>query len=123
MTEDAREALPAPHGFVWTFPAQIVSWHDGDTAICHIKVHPNEGGDLYEVNVRIKGINAPELNTAEGVGARRWADTLAPAGTPVTLICTKREKYGRFLAAMVLPGGDDFGLLMIREGFAVPYLT
>jgi endonuclease YncB( thermonuclease family) len=120
---DLRQTIPTPRGFVWSFPAQIVSWHDGDTAICHIKVHPNEGGDLYEVNVRIQGINAPELNTAAGIGARNFASALAPGGTDVTLVCTKREKYGRFLARMVLPDGSDFGEAMMRDGQAVPYPT
>ena len=118
-----RQALPTPSGFVWTFPAIVVRWIDGDTAICHIKVHPNEGGDLYEVNVRLEGINAPEMNTAAGQAAQKWAAALVPADTRVTLIARRRDKYGRFLATMVLPDGSDYSALTIAAGQAVPYLT
>jgi endonuclease YncB( thermonuclease family) len=41
----------------------------------------------------------------------------------VTLIATKKDKYGRFLARIILPTGDSLGDLMIAAGQAVPYLT
>jgi endonuclease YncB( thermonuclease family) len=113
-----------PAGFVWTYPAKIDDFHDGDTAICHILIHPNEGGELHEIHVRTEGINAPELNTAAGREAREYARALAiEHGTDVVLVARKREKYGRFLSRIVFPDGSDFSELMVAAGHAVPYLA
>ncbi len=112
-----------PPSFVWVYPAGVDHVHDGDTVICHVLMHPNEGGELHEVSVRVEGINAPELNTAAGTAAKAHAAALLPPDTQVMLVARKRDKYGRFLARIVLPSGEDFSSLMIAAGHAVPYLT
>ena len=115
--------MKAPPGFVWTFPAEVDRVQDGDTVVAHVLLHPNEGGEAHAVNIRVDGINAPELNTAAGTAAKAYAETLLPPGAAITLIARKREKYGRFLARVILSNGDDLSALMIAAGHAVPYLT
>jgi endonuclease YncB( thermonuclease family) len=112
-----------PRGFIWTIPGEVDRVHDGDSVICHLMVHPNEGGEAHGVNVRLEGINAPELNTAAGVVARDFLAALLPSGTQVTLVAHRREKYGRFLARMIDPDGNDISGLLLTAGHAVPYLT
>lgn len=116
--------------FVWTYPATVDRVIDGDTIECHIQFSPLETHDAHGVNVRVEGINALELSQKYGGEARDWAASLLPAGTPVTLVAHKREKYGRFLAKVVLPDGRDFGTLMLTgvasDGvtpYAIPYMT
>ncbi len=106
--------------FVWTYPGVVDSWHDGDTPRIHVKLTPSV--EWHGVAIRVDGINAPELSAAGGVAARDYATSIAPAGTHVTLICSRQEKYGRLLAKIVLASGEDFGTVMIAEGHAVAYL-
>ncbi len=112
-------------GFVWQFPAVVDRIQDGDTVVCHILWRPEEEG--HGINVRVDGINAVELRTATGREAKAYAEKLLPVGSQVTLLSRKREKYGRFLARIVMSDGRDFGQEMLlakaSDGtpFALPY--
>ncbi|MBA3432028.1 MAG: thermonuclease family protein, partial [Actinobacteria bacterium] len=75
------------------------------------------------IAVRVEGMNSPEMNTAEGKAAKVYAESLLPPGTQVMLTARKKDKYGRFLARITLPNGDDFSTSMITAGHAVAYLT
>jgi endonuclease YncB( thermonuclease family) len=105
--------------FVFQFPATVDEWHDGDTCYVHRQSLP--GQTIHGEHVRVEGINAPELSQAGGAASRDYAMELAPAGTVVTLICSRPDKYGRLLARVVLPDGSDFSGLMIAAGQAVAY--
>lgn len=110
-----------PRSFVYTFPAIIDSWHDGDTCTVHRGARPGEV--IHGEKVRVQGINAPELHDAGGVESRRYAEDLLPSGTLVTLTATKEDKYSRFLARITMPSGGDFSEHMIVAGYAQPYMT
>ncbi|MGH2373031.1 MAG: thermonuclease family protein [bacterium] len=106
--------------FVFQFPAEVDSWYDGDSLSVHRQSQP--GQVVHGEKVRVHGINAPELHDARGMEARDYAAGLAPPGSQVILVATKEDKYGRFLARVILPTGDSLGDLMIAGGHAVPYL-
>lgn len=113
-------------GFVWQYPGVVDRIIDGDTVVCHVLIAPED--EQHAVSVRVDGINALELSQQYGGEARDYAISILPPGTQVTLIARKREKYGRFLARIVLPDGSDFGGLMLvakaSDGvtpLAVPY--
>lgn len=106
--------------FTWQYPATVGVWYDGDTPICHVRLTPSV--EWHDVHVRVDGINAPELRDAGGGAARDYAASLAPPGMVVTLLATRKEKYGRLLARIVLPDGSDLGTSMIAAGHAVAYL-
>lgn len=113
--------------FIWQFPATVERVIDGDTMVCHIRITPTD--EQHGVSVRVDGINALELKEAFGMEAKAFAEKRLPAGTAVTLVARDhREKYGRFLARIVLADGTDFGAVMLTtkasDGvtpFAVPY--
>jgi endonuclease YncB( thermonuclease family) len=107
--------------FIFQFPAEIDSWYDGDSCTVHRQAKPGE--TIHGEKVRVHGINAPELHDAGGPEARDYAEGLAPPGSQVILVATKEDKYGRFLARIILPTGDSLGDMMIAAGQAVPYLT
>lgn len=105
--------------FVWSFPAQIDKWLDGDTPVCHVRLTPSV--EWHGVHIRVDGINAPELRSEGGAEARDYAISLAPPGSTVTLLSTRVEKYGRLLARIALADGRDFSTVMIADGHAVAY--
>ena len=73
---------------------------------------------------RLYGINAPELSTPEGKAAAAWLTAKLPPGQVVTVqtLKDKREKYGRYLAAIVL-GDVNLNAALVDAGHAVPYMT
>jgi endonuclease YncB( thermonuclease family) len=120
-TTISRQLIEASAKFKFYFPAEIDSWHDGDTCSVHRTAWP--GLVIHGEHIRVQGINAPELHAAGGIASRDFANTLAPPGSIVTLIATGQEKYGRFLAKVILPGGANFGDKMIAANQAVPFMV
>ena len=107
--------------FKYLFPALIDEWHDGDTCYVHRGARP--GVIIHGEHVRVQGINAPELNTAAGKAAAAYASSICPPGTLVMLECEDEDKYGRLLAYVIMPNGQDFGKMMIAAGQAVAYVV
>jgi micrococcal nuclease len=112
----------------YQYKATVIDVHDGDTVRLDVdlgfRVHFNLQSRLY-------GINAPELNTVEGRRARSHLLFLLGAGdaTPTNTIYLRtikdgQEKYGRYLAELFrrdLPGMPSVNQLMVSDGFAVAY--
>jgi micrococcal nuclease len=113
----------------WTVPGKVVRVVDGDTLVLLLDL----GWHIsYEARCRLIGVNAPELDTDEGVAARLWViDRLGSAGAhgvnvpePVTLVSHALDKYGRPLGQVLVstPQGEtfDLGLELLESGHAVP---
>jgi micrococcal nuclease len=105
---------------MYEYRALITRVVDGDTVWAEVDL----GCDVrIKLTLRLAGINAPELSTAEGVAARGWlVERLARSENRVTVhtIKDKREKYGRYLAFLV-QGEADINELIVAAGHAVPY--
>jgi micrococcal nuclease len=91
----AGQALAAPPA---TTTGKVVSVHDGDT----VTVRTDDGQTL---NVRLQGIDAPELKQAFGSRSRDELSSLVK-GKPVTLVEHGRDKYGRTLGTVMVDGVD-----------------
>jgi micrococcal nuclease len=104
---------------MYEYKAQIEKIVDGDTM--HLVV--DLGIDLsVRLTVRIAGINCPEMSTDEGKAAKLYAEEVLLGGIKVLrTIKDRKEKYGRYLGQLELPDGQDFGVVMINAGHAVPY--
>jgi micrococcal nuclease len=123
----------------YTYPAVVLAIHDGDT--CHLDIDLGQGINLvdrdfgfhfYVQNKRLHlhedfrfyGINAPELNTQAGKDALAFLQTLMQIGTALTAKINKgrqQEKYGRWLATLILPDGTNINDRMVATGHAVAY--
>ena len=98
---------------------------DGDT----IEVLIDLGFDVSRREiVRVYGINSPESNSRDeaekklGQAAKLQAMALIRPGDSLVLKTHKdREKYGRYLAEIVLADGRNFGQTMITLGHAAEY--
>lgn len=93
---------------------------DGDTA--HVQVDP--GFDVrINMTVRFAGINAPEMSTDGGPRSKTAVEDAMPIGGQVVIRTLKdrREKYGRYLAWVMLPGGWSLNGVLVAYGLAEPY--
>lgn len=111
---------------MYEYRATIMRVVDGDTVHADVDL----GFDIrVRMKFRLTGINAPELNTDAGKMARaHLIDLLGMPpegmGQPVMLVRTEKdrqEKYGRYLATLLLPDGTSVNQRMVADGFAAVY--
>ena len=92
--------------------ATVDHWADGDTVVTELGT------------VRLIGINAPDVGECGYDDATRLAESLAPAGTTVTLTLPSAhhdtDDYGRLLR-YVAAGATDLGLRQIKKGSQAKY--
>lgn len=106
---------------VYEYRAVIIRIVDGDTIHATIDL----GLDVrVDVTLRLAGINAPERGTVAGGAATAYLKSLVgplPATVTVRTVKDRREKYGRYLAGVILDDGSYANALMVTSGHAVPY--
>lgn len=104
---------------MYEYKATVVRVVDGDT----VDVRADLGFHItQEMRLRLAGINAPEMRDPRGKDAKAALAARLPAGTEI-LIRTerdRREKYGRYLAVILLDN-EDINAWMVASGFATPY--
>jgi micrococcal nuclease len=98
---------------IYIYKAELIRVVDGDTVDLIIDL----GFDTSrKERFRLYGIDAPEMNTAEGKAAKAWLwEALQPlesiyVQTIQLKTKAKRDKYGRFLAVLY----DDLGELRAK---------
>jgi len=113
----------------WTFPikgGRVIKVYDGDTITIATKL-PYDFSPLYKINVRLNGIDTPELK-GKGISddEKQAAQSAQNFVSKMVLnkyirlenICT--EKYGRVLADVFI-GETNLNELLIKERYAVKY--
>lgn len=95
-----------------TITAKVVGVVDGDTVTVILP-----GGSQQQV--RLQGIDAPELNQPFGAEARHYLSSLL-LDKKIRLEWNKRDAYGRIIGKILI-SGHDVSLEMIRAGFAWHY--
>lgn len=73
---------------------------------------------LEGVRIRLQGIDAPEIATAEGRAARRHLAGVIGAGD-VTCTDTGERSYDRVVAVCRTEAGEDLAERMVADGWAV----
>lgn len=102
----------------YVYKATVIRVVDGDTIHAQVSL----GFDHYQnMTLRFAGINAPEMREAAGKVARMALSNRLPIGADVLLLTKKdsREKYGRYLATVYTPEGDNLNQWMVESGNAV----
>jgi micrococcal nuclease len=101
----------------FTLKGTVTTVFDGDTVQVRLANGRSE-------RVRLVGIDAPERGACWAAEARSAAARLA-TGRPVTLrgdaTQATRDRYGRLLAYVWLPGGKDLGYRLVVSGHAKVY--
>jgi len=123
-----------PSLFVWRFPAWVVSWRDGDTAVCRINRGLDDEsvravrllGSVYGVQCYEMHDKDPQKKALAILGKARSIE-LAPPGAPVILLAEARsgdikpDSFGRLLCQMITADRTNVGDVQLAEGLAVPY--
>lgn len=103
---------------VYEYACELIRIVDGDTA--HVRV--DLGLDVrFDITLRFAGINAPELNTPEGPPARQFVVDNLPLVFTIRTVKDHREKYGRYLAWLLLSDGRCLNRMLVDAGHAVGY--
>lgn len=92
-----------------TFEAKVVAVKDGDSIVVL--------RDKREVDIRLEGIDCPELTQAFGRKAKKRTSQLC-FGKYVTVRAKGMDRYGRTLADITLPDGTILNQELVRDGFA-----
>lgn len=106
----------------YKYDATVVRVVDGDTLALRVDLGFHV---TTEISVRVLGINAPELKTAEGRAVRDYVKGMLSPGSAVTIQTFRDpgDKYGRWLAHVDVPGVGDLGDHLISKGMAVPFMV
>ena len=102
-----------PSAFAQRFPVTVVGVSDGDTFTVINR-------DKLQLRIRVYGIDAPEKGQAFGNRAKQALSSYI-AGREIEIDVQSQEKWGRFVARVYTPEGEDVALLMLRDGMAWHY--
>ena len=75
---------------------------------------------VQKTQIRLFGIDAPELNHPYGVKAK-WAMVNLCKGQVITAEITAVDEYGRTVAKCTLPDGRDLSAEMVKQGMAIDW--
>lgn len=95
------------------YEAKVIGVTDGDSITVLMP-------DNKEVKVRLYGIDCPEMRQPFGRVAKRATAALA-AGKTVDVEVVETDRYGRSVALVTLPDGQNLSRQLLREGMAWVY--
>lgn len=92
----------------WQFAGVVLRWVDGDTFVTELDL--GLGVIKREVKgalcrVRLLGLDAPELRSAEGPAAKALVEDLVPVGSVVWIESHALDNFGRVLGTVTLADG------------------
>ena len=96
-----------------SFSGRVVGIADGDTI--------DVLRDNRAVRVRLHGIDCPERGQPFGRQARQFTGSLA-FGKTVDVRVRDTDRYGRFVAEVLLPDGKSLNRELVRAGLAWHYV-
>lgn len=92
------------------FPVKVVGISDGDTFTA-------VNDDNLQLKIRIYGIDAPEKKQAFGNKSKGYLSSLI-FEKRIIIDVQSKDRYGRYIAYVYSPEGNDISLLMLHEGMA-----
>jgi endonuclease YncB( thermonuclease family) len=117
--ERISRVVGATKADLYTYAVCLRRLIDGDTFVVELEVAPLT---RLEVKLRLRGLDCPEISTAEGRAAKRYVDGLLTGADALTLTTTKPDKYDRYLADIFLTrrSGDEIFLnnALLENGHA-----
>ena len=121
-TFNAQERFPGK--VEGPYRAQLFSVHDGDTFRLRVLLWPSMA---IESVVRLRGVDTPELQSKcqthrrQAQLAKDFAQKHLSSGHVTLSGISKGKYYGRVIAKVTLPNGQDLTSLLIDEGLGEAY--
>ena len=84
-----------PEKDLYTYETRLENVFDADTPWTQIHLG---FGIWTRQKLRLRGIDAPELNTRDGLEAKRYVEKVLKAAKSIIISTTKSDKYDRYLA-------------------------
>ena len=114
----------------YVYSCVVVEWIDGDTVVLDIDL----GFRLTRRDaVRLFGVNTPEMRSKDpaerekAAAAKAFVEGLAPPGTRLLAHSHKphrqEDKFGRWLADVILQDGRSVSSALLEAGHAKRYLV
>jgi endonuclease YncB( thermonuclease family) len=76
---------------------------------------------FVNLEVRVRGVDSPELNTPEGQAAKKYAEGLLPTNQKVVIVTHKnRRSFTRWVADVYIGGTRSVAQVLLEAGHAVP---
>lgn len=98
-TGRGRVAPGATPADLFTFDVTVLKVVDGDTLWVKVRLWSRQ---WVKQKLRLRDLDCPEMNTAEGQAAKRFVEALMARTKSVTICTTKPDKYDRYLADVFL---------------------
>jgi endonuclease YncB( thermonuclease family) len=99
----------------YVYPAAVERVVDGDTLWVWLDLG---FGDLARQNLRLRGIDAPEMNTSEGRSCRSYVVDCIAGCDRIVVSTSRPDKFGRYLADLFyLPGETDAEMIRAKGTF------
>ena len=120
--KDAKEFIPP------VTKGRVIKVYDGDTVTISARIYVTETQTtkLFRFNVRLRGIDSPEIKTKHeterklGIEARDGLRAFI-LNEIVTLANVDYDKYGRILADIITKNGTNVSDWMLSNDYAVKY--
>ncbi len=100
---------------LYTYNADVVKVTDGDTFDAVVDLG---FGIVTTQKLRLRALDAPEVESAEGLAAKQFVEARLTPGTKIRIKTSKSDKYDRYLAD-VWAGGEYLNQELIENGHAV----
>jgi len=104
---------------LYTYEAEVVRVVDGDTLWVQVWL---KSPLWLKEKLRLRGLDAPEIETDEGRAAKLFVEDQIKKATRVFVTTTKPDKWDRYLSDvfLTLPGGEQVFLnnLLLEQGYA-----
>ncbi|MGX9357454.1 thermonuclease family protein [Roseobacteraceae bacterium S113] len=100
----------------------VGAWHVHERKVISGHAYITDGDTItvQKTQIRLYGIDAPELNHPFGIKAK-WALHALCKGQVITAEVTAIDKFGRTVARCCLPDGRDLSAEMVKLGMAIDW--
>lgn len=107
---------------LYTYEADVARVVDGDTCWMKIYLEGRAGQPWVKEKLRLRDIDAPEIQAREGKAAKRFVERLLKSAKSILITTTKPDKWDRYLSDvfLIVASGKEIYLnnLLLEKGHA-----
>lgn len=109
------ESIIIQPGERYCYTGTLLNVIDGDTVKMRINLRFDTSIDVY---LRLRGVDAMEINTKEGQKAKRALTRLLKNKTTLTVFTYHHDRYGRYIADLITEDDTYINKQLVEKGHA-----